>query len=782
MEIFKNEIQEKKEISTIESEFFSSNENNKKEIKENLNIKYKRPIYNSKIKKNFDDFLDIRINDLEKLESISFIKNAYPQGEGLYISDQYCIYSDKWLNLKEFQTSADLKIFNKKYEINLKFLSSNILDLKNVTIKNNLDNSIYMGGITVEKNKNFDNFNNDFFPFDLNFLEAKKNFFGKITYKNGEFFQGEFKDDLYDGSGFLFQPIYDHYILIPNGNTEENTKNQIKGIEIRGIWFKGKLNGKGSIFNNKNKLKEMCEWRFGRIITSVISSVKKLKLKENILEFLNEKEISEFAYKIKSSALLNFLRKNNSRNLMKIKIYESLTYNKNNNKEEFINFFDFRNLEKINKEIFNHFCKEKNLKKFFDYIFITDYLYFIPAIGIKVNGGYPNKELHYSNAFDPSRNNSYCSNFLQKFDKNIDITGIFLENNIQNNESFLDKLYRFDKFIKDINNNNKEILKKNSLQLKNEIEYAIDSVKGYIKINHLLNKEKLNENENKEIFKFFFNLKISRIFGLRYLFLDQERSFEPNNLEINGDIFAKISEEYKKFYLFDYNTREIYDQTLHNSITLKNSNFLINRIIVDVPFDSHKLHKLTLPVKTIAFFLHKSYTKDFKNFSLNNVYNNSPINLMNFINDDFLKKFDFNFNEKNQLYSLLKEFISFNKEYNNNINNNNNKNKNIFDIIDINNNEDNIFIEFDTNIISNSQIYTHKENINQSENSDSDVRLLGLCFIKDHNLPNIINLRRFFHIGKMISVRLVNQNILCDLFNPPSSIDLGSVSFNGIEI
>ena len=554
-----------------------------------------------------------------------------------------------------------------------------------------------------------------------------------------------------------------------------------------GNWSNGKLNGKGVII--KHNLKQKCTWRFGRLITSVISLNKKIILNERIYEFLDNQELLNLLV-FKNKTLHNYLTKNNCENLLKLKIFECLTYNNTESHTETKNFISKYSL--YNKHFFEIVLKTRNFEEFFNSIFENSCNTFIPTVAVKCNGGYAKKIFHYSNAFDPSRKNNYTSNFTKCYSKDVDITGVFesiprqMKNKIL--EEYNAKKLSSEIKIEDKNNViNKILLECNDID-KKTTEFEIQNIDYINNLTKIFKENKssffeLDGNKNIRIFrKFLLGINFNKIFKYRKLNenLEIDRFSEVENLLLNKEIFSEIFKKHINLIEFDFNKKITIEKKVYENIKFTNTSFCINKILIDVPFNTNILNKLTLPVKTLVFFIHNKRIENLSDIdiSIQNNLNEKEQNLNNkifeFTNNNFLSKYSNCFEDSLQLNNLLQEIkkiTSYSESDNssekltNNISINKSENINI---INIQKSKDNLFIEFDT--------YSQ---LNYKGN-DMDMRLLGLCFLQNYDLPNILLLKPYFHFGKMITVRLVNQNVLNKL-SKESCIDVGSITFYGDE-
>lgn len=723
-------------------------------------------------------------------------------------------------------------------------------------LPNNFNSSLYPNyTVSVDgsnkSNSIIDNFNNIIFKENCSFsslFNFEKTGKGRIIFNKGEYYEGNFKANNLHGDGILLKPRSQHgnNILSPskqdlliaeslrrkvleNINTPETSN--LDYTATCGCWSSGKLNGKG--FTISNHVREKCVWRFDRLITAVISLNKKYNLHENIFDFLDNYDLKNLIYDMKNKSMLNFLKKNNCINLIKAKAFECLSYNIPENDSEIKKYLSFpyhkksnknsnkdlininninssnnkiKHLHFYNEEFYNYLIKNNNFVELFDAIFENTYEAFLPVIPVKNNGGYVSKIWHYSNAFNPAKDNNYSSNFTKAFGKDVDITAVFHPiSNLSkqkvlelinkrlsfNNETInLDnEKYKDGVFISlmDKNNNinvgnSKHYLdddnsKKNTNEKNEEeknMEYYYKISKRYKEVRSLLIKGSASQGANNQelshsLVKFLLTLDFNRIFSYKKSYFNEakERLYQNEFLFNNKENYSEIINQYSDHYVYDFNNRVITDVKLYNYLTAKIpdiSSFCVNKILIDIPFDCNDLNKLSMPAKTIAIFLHKRRPTTENLTSLNfDKLSDDDDNISQIINDAFLSKFRDVVDDKYQLKSLLDEMLKTTQS----------KNVSNMNIINIQKNSDNLFIEFDT------QKNLTMENKERNSN-DSDLKLLALCFLKDYKLPTMINLKPFFHFGKMVSLRLVNQNMLVSSFKP-SCIDIGSITFYGEE-
>ncbi len=191
-------------------------------------------------------------------------------------------------------------------------------------------------------------------------------------------------------------------------------------------------------------------------------------------------------------------------------------------------------------------------------------------------------------------------------------------------------------------------------------------------------------------------------------------------------------EEIKKEYEYDLNKLIVTDTNILNQClnnTEKNSLFTLENIIIDCPIKLSLYTILGNPARTIAIFIH----------------NKEPGNHQeHYLNANFMNAYD-PLEKKENLDHLL------------------NKVKSSFFPIKINDNQRNLVIEFDTQ--------------EQFLRNPSEMQLLALIVLKDYSKPHLISLKKYYHLGKFISLKLIDQSTMFDY--KKAGIDIGSILFYG---
>ena len=521
---------------------------------------------------------------------------------------------------------------NGNYENHTK--SNNFNDNLPYIIKHFKNGDIYKGEALIRENK---------------FIFNGK---GHLTKKKEKtIFEGNFNCNLYNGKGKLFKSLGS---LSDKDNIKENI-----GKTIISNWINGKPNGEGIIQEkysiNENIKNTICCFRFGKIIKFTTCLVKNKKtLNENVFDFLNIWEISLFSNDFKTKSFMNYLKKNNSLNLNKIKVFKALNrYDKGNYNKKLFNNNIFK-LDIINfNDIINNILENKSK--------------FLPFICYGSEGGEIEIRYRPFNIFNPDMKKIYSTNYLNHKNKNIMINGIF----------------------------NRMLLE---LFQKNEDEEEVYDIQE----DHIYN-----------------------LMNLASLYKDYFDKFEKNYPVriINTDII-----EYNNYILSEDKIGD-----------LKNILCTIQYIIISIPDKIDDYNVLINPCHFLAIYIGNYENNKNSLVSENeNIIDTSSKNYIN-IEDEDLEENNYNLKfikEKYKKYTLKYE---------------NNKN---FE-----------YIEFDTNI--------QKEYEN---------KLLCLVKINEKNTlekPYAIYLKKFYHLGNSVKVKLINQ------FNPynkekkGNSIDFGTIHFYG---
>ena len=292
--------------------------------------------------------------------------------------------------------------------------SKNFNDNKPYIIKHFSNGDIYKGESILKNNK-----------FNLN---GK----GQLTNKkHNSIFKGNFSRNLYNGRGELFKPL--------GGLSEQYNIDENIGKTIISNWINGKPNGKGLIKErysiDDNTKSTTCSFRFGKIIKYTSCLIKnKVKLNENIFNFLTLKEISNIMKNMKTKSLLNYLKNNNNFNFNKIKIYNAL------------NKYDIGNYK---KDLFNNELFKLNIKNFNDVMnnILDNKFNFLPFVCYRSDGGEVENRYRPYNIFNPDSNKIYSTNYLTHKDSNITISGIFNKNLYENYQMREGQLYDLEEDI-----------------------------------------------------------------------------------------------------------------------------------------------------------------------------------------------------------------------------------------------------------------------------------------------------------------------------------------------
>jgi len=244
---------------------------------------------------NFEDPFKNLENNLN-LSHLEKIVNVYPTNEGIYIRKYSCevIFIRNW-DLNGEKLAEKLSKFSQEKKIRLEEFQNfnsndncifenflNFFDtdkaFKNALIYDYLNNSRYEGEVLF-KNKEF--------------LKHGK---GKLEFLNTQnYYEGEWKNNLFHGEGILYE--------------KNNILRNHESTFTKGIWLNGKLNGNGFITFENSKIKEKFIWRFGRIVNHLKVLHMPVKLNEEIFNFLNNNDLTNFIC-IKNRSFLNYFKKN----------------------------------------------------------------------------------------------------------------------------------------------------------------------------------------------------------------------------------------------------------------------------------------------------------------------------------------------------------------------------------------------------------------------------------------------------------------------------------------
>jgi len=492
--------------------------------------------------------------------------------------------------------------------------------------------------------------------FDFHF---HKNGYGKITYPNGECYEGYWKKDKYHGEGVLFKPestLTSRDIDEEYKHKEISGKLNSKGSMIKATWIEGLLHGKGTITYDHKTAENF--WRFGKLIQSVslLEKSRHISLNENILNFLSfEEKIA--LLKLKNKKINSSLFKDSNKFALALTFYKMgssdisnypILDRKQHKKSEIPLYF--------NKYLFSQILNITNTSDIIEN-FSKKCTNFIPIVGFYTNGGFVQKRLHYSNIFNPDLKKAYSSNYL--FQKKNDVV---------------------------INGAINELMK-------------------------ITNKETSSYNPYKDT--------------------DDDDVLTKTLLEKSKKFIAQY-EEISKEYKYDLNKMILYDKNIidkYLNVTEGISFFTIDKIIIDCPIKLSLYTILGNPVKTIAIYIHDKEPGNIDHHLLNS----------NFING--FNPIDKKENFDNLLNNLKSSYFP----------------------IKINDNTDHLSIEFDTQ--------------EQFVRNPTEMQLLSLIILKDYSKPHLISFKKYYHAGKFLSIKLIDQSTIYNY--EKAGIDIGSILFYG---
>jgi hypothetical protein len=313
----------------------------------------------------------------------------------------------------------------------------------------------------------------------------QKNGHGKMYYINGDIYDGEWKNDIYNGSGILFRPIY------PSEELDKLIVNEIEhklgvkylgyGEYTKGVWNAGYLNGKGILFKGSEMIN--CIWRHGKVIESRTHKIEKTyELHPNILAFLNIDELTAIAT-VKNRIMNNYLSNKLLKELVLRKFFGGNKFIRDN--------FDY-------------------ITNFYDIVFSNKHN-FIPLFGYYTNGGYVYKKFHYSHIFSPVLTDLHYTNFVQEKVNNIIIKAAFNPNSIKPDNTSNYRKLMFTLLNKQVNSNITVDI--NKLQSLSQIYTDQYSLKDYAMNFHIT-----DINDRHIIDQFDFSKNMS--FSLNYIYID----------------------------------------------------------------------------------------------------------------------------------------------------------------------------------------------------------------------------------------------------------------------
>ena len=644
---------------------------------------------------------------------------------------------------KEFPNNIPNELNNTDNNINININSNininNIIDLNNSNEKlfkmppiQHLDDTIYEGEFYFNKEKNEWSkggkgtlITSKSELIIINCHNKEKNYIemGTIFYPNGDIFIGEInKDEPYNKiKGIFFENDsnnkYDNYLV--SNNFEQERPNIIKH------------------FNNGNIYEGNAEFKQDKYIFS--GKGKFTDIKNNVIyegefkggQFNGEGKLYKYKCKdeifnnlnketnIGKTIITNWINgKPNGDGLIKEKILESDEYNSSRC------YFRFG---KIIKSIKNLVKGRKILdENIFNFLSLSDLL--------KLIGNLKTKSFY---------------NFLKK----------------DNNSNFI-KLKLFKAILKhELGIYNQEIINYSLFDIKkkntDDIYSSLSDDKSYF-LPFVCYYSNGGEIEKRYRAFHIFNPDQKKIYSTNYLnnkgtniilrgifnknlyeeFKDKEEFFYDNNFNYIEN-FKQMASLYRFFYdKFErnYPVRKIdtdiidYSEYIINHDKLGNFSkifCIFQYIMFNIP---EKIDDLTVLINPCYFFA--VYIGIYDNNNNNDINNNNYID----ITDEEIKEKNYEMNlisEKYDKYILKKE-----------------KEKNLFE-----------YIEFDT--------------VKQSEFSIKILCLVKVYEKNDINIPYIIKLKKFFHYGNILTIKLINQYNIISNNTEGFSIDFGTINFYG---
>lgn len=599
--------------------------------------------------------------------------------------------------------------------------------------------------------------------FDSDFKRSGK---GIIHYSNGNIYEGYWKKDKFHGQGLLYTPINEIEVnekKVQSHNDPDSTKFG-KGIYTKASWIDGLLSGKGTITSSKNVTK--CLWRYGKMIQSNIQATSSNSLNTNIFSFLNNQDLSVLL-KIKNKVIKFYFTKNNNENLLKLRLsqmmefdsslYHNYTSNTSINgsawhtgKTNSIMNIDSTSRAHRSSSIYNKFLLENvtRIKNINDIIinYLHDIPEFIPVTAYKQNGGMTQSRFHYSNIFHPNIKKAYSSNYQLAKKNDIEITGVlnpnFIEAEVKSN---MNRINIVESFKIQGNYNHTEHSRNHNTLEHNKTKH--DS--KLILSNSISNYEKLIILK-RQLMRFHMDIREKHQEGkFSKIVLDNLKAYAKDY----NDIYDLLFNDYKiDFYQVKVNDLNILNNCINKIGDYSQGYFFsLHQIVIDIPLKLQLYTVLDNPVRTLAIYLHN--TPNIQNEN-DDVFNN-----------DIISKFEIccqkpnNINSVNQ--SQLEQFLESINE------------QNTYSIMKVHDCERITVVEFDTNCYSGRVI-----NFNNTISQNSSLkRLVSLIFLKDYNDAHIISLKNYFHIGKYVTVKLIDQTLAYG--TKRTGIDIGSVLMFG---
>lgn len=564
---------------------------------------------------------------------------------------------------------------------------------------------------------------------------------------------------------------------------DENVDSSIwgNGIYIKGNFLNGKLNGSGVIINTSSNKKKKIHviWRLSKLIYTkeYINKDKNRKFNIKILDYIPISALLDYI-SIKNSSFFRFF-KQNSLKFLPIRLMKSIEYNNMN--ENTSQAYQINN-EYLYKILFQ--TKEIVYKSIFSIILqsLLGINVYLPLFPFFISTGCYNKDFYYTNIHNPDLNKVYFSNFLHNTKNDIDISSSLDSNSVF--RSFIKNSQNLNEYIIDIINNNKA----SKLGTMDGVDYEIlyDN-KNFSQIIERVGK--------KEIFlflqRFIFNKsqkigKISKVgegirkkmFGFNHLKNKIIMKVKRNSLkpiEENGNLYVKVHNELSKFII--NNTKQI---DFHSSHIRKVNTKPSNTSMIEVKTSSFKsfLDDINYKYNIESEVIDDSYL-------LKSNYNPSLYFSLGMIIIDNSSKHENSVILHNPVKTLavyISNEYDENEEHINNhkaqddIMSNRISNKTVEEIVlilsnhyliqRIDQNHDSTLIEIDSQkVVGNSKDYERKGK-----------RLVAVIILNSQT-RHIIKLNEYYHIGRFVHIRLVDQHSLYT--KKVTTMDVSSILFFG---
>ena len=189
-------------------------------------------------------------------------------------------------------------------------------------------------------------------------------------------------------------------------------------------------------------------------------------------------------------------------------------------------------------------------------------------------------------------------------------------------------------------------------------------------------------------------------------------------------------DEMKNEYKYDLNKFIVTDMNILSKCSLESSYYMftLHDIIIQIPIKLSLYTYLGNPARTLAVYI------------ANNPYRNGD----DVINNNLIKSIDPIENSDN-LDNLISRISS------------------TYTPIKKTHSDKNIIVEFDTH--------------EQFEKNQDNLRLVALIVLKDYSRPHLISLKKYYHLGKYVTVKLIDQSVMYNY--KKTGIDIGSILFFG---